>query len=267
LPDLTLRDGATLHLEDTGAGRPLVLLHGVCMSSRFFREQVGPLSRVHRVITVDFRGHGASPPCDHGHTPAQYARDVHELIEQLELDDVVLVGWSMGAIVAWQYLRQFGLHRVAAQVVVSQGPSDLRRPDWPLGMLDLTELGELCVAIQDDMAGAFADFTPAMFAEPLSDESRAWMLHEILRCRPTTATAILLGQTLPDARPVLDGLALPTLLAWGRDEKLMPVAAGEWIRDHVPGSELVLFERSGHCPMLEEPDRFNEVVAGFVARL
>jgi pimeloyl-ACP methyl ester carboxylesterase len=47
----------------------------------------------------------------------------------------------------------------------------------------------------------------------------------------------------------------------------MPIAAGEWIRDHVPGAELVLFERSGHCPMLEEPDAFNALVAGFVARL
>jgi pimeloyl-ACP methyl ester carboxylesterase len=237
------------------------------MSSRFFAEQVGPLAAAHRVVTVDFRGHGASPACDHGHTPASYARDVHELLEALELDGAVLVGWSMGAIVAWQYLRQFGIHRVAGQVVVSQGPSDLKRSDWPLGMLTYADLGELCVAVQEDMPAAFADFTPTMFAAAPSEEERAWMLHEILRCRPTTATAILLSQTLPDARPVLDGLALPTLLAFGRDEQLVPVAAGEWLRDHVPGSELVLFERSGHCPMLEEPERFNALVADFVARL
>jgi pimeloyl-ACP methyl ester carboxylesterase len=267
VPDLTLSDGAVIRYEDRGSGRPLVLLHGVCMSSDFFREQVGPLSAAHRVITVDFRGHGRSPACDHGHTVAQYARDVHELIEDLALDDAVLVGWSMGSIVIWQYLRQFGLHRVAAQVVVSQGPSDLRRDDWPLGLLDLAELAEMCDAIQDDMAGAFADFAPAMFAEPLSEDERAHVLHEILQCRPTTATAILLSQTLPDARPVLEGLALPTLLAWGRDEKLIPVSAGEWLRDHVPGAELVLFERSGHCPMLEEPERFNDLVTGFVASL
>ena len=117
------------------------------------------------------------------------------------------------------------------------------------------------------MGAAFADFGAAMFAEPLDEASRARVLHEILRCRPTTATAILLSQTLPDARPVLDELALPTLLVWGRDEKLVPVAGGEWLRDHVPGSELVVFERSGHCPMLEEPERFNELVAEFVARL
>jgi pimeloyl-ACP methyl ester carboxylesterase len=117
------------------------------------------------------------------------------------------------------------------------------------------------------MAAAFADFAPAMFADALDEASRAWVLHEIMRCRPTTATAILLSQTLPDARAVLRDLALPTLLVWGRDEKLMPVAAGEWIRDHVPASRLVVFERSGHCPMLEEPERFNELVSEFIAGL
>jgi pimeloyl-ACP methyl ester carboxylesterase len=264
---MTMPDGAVLRYEERGRGRPLVLLHGVCMSSEFFREQLGPLAERHRVIAVDFRGHGQSPPCDHGHTVAQYARDVHHLIEQLALDDVVLVGWSMGSIVSWQYLRQFGIHRLAAQVVVSQGPSDLKRDDWPLGMLELGELAGLCDAIQEDMAEAFADFAPAMFAEAPDESTRAWVLHEILRCRPTTATAILLSQTLPDARAVLHDLALPTLLVWGRDEKLMPVAAGEWMRDHVPGSQLVVFERSGHCPMLEEPERFNELVSEFVGRL
>jgi pimeloyl-ACP methyl ester carboxylesterase len=266
VPDLALRDGASIHYEDAGSGRPLVLLHGVCMSSRFFREQAALAGR-HRVLTVDFRGHGASAPCDHGHTVAQYARDVHELLEALQLEGAVLVGWSMGSIVAWQYLRQFGLHRVAGHVVVSQGPSDLKRPDWPLGLFDLDELAELCVAVQEDMAAAFADFTPTMFLTPPDPDARAWMLHEILRCRPTTATAILLSQTLPDARPVLDGLALPTLLAFGRDETLVPIAAGEWLRDHVPGAELVLFERSGHCPMLEEPERFNALVTEFAAGL
>jgi non-heme chloroperoxidase len=200
VPEITLPDGAVLSYEDRGSGRPLVLLHGVCMSSDFFREQLGPLSHGHRVIALDFRGHGRSPACDHGHTVAQYARDVHHVLEALALEHAVLVGWSMGSIVIWQYLRQFGAHRVAAQVVISQGPSDLKRPDWPHGLLELAELAELCLAIQEDMAGAFADFGPAMFAEPLDEESRARVMHEILRCRPTTATAILLSQTLPDAR-------------------------------------------------------------------
>ena len=47
----------------------------------------------------------------------------------------------------------------------------------------------------------------------------------------------------------------------------MPVASGEWIRDHVPGAQLMVFERSGHCPMSEEPERFNELVTAFVASL
>ena len=71
----------------------------------------------------------------------------------------------------------------------------------------------------------------------------------------------------PQGRTALDGLKLPTLLAWGADEKLIAVANGEWIRDHVPGSELVMFAKSGHCPMLEESSQFNEVVTRFVGSL
>ena len=82
-------------------------------------------------------------------------------------------------------------------------------------MLDLEELTELCDAIQEDMAEPSPTSRPAMFAEPLDEAARAFVLHEILHCRPTTATAILPSQTLPDARAVLTDLALPTLLVCG----------------------------------------------------
>jgi non-heme chloroperoxidase len=263
---LTLADGASVSYEERGEGRPLVLLHGVCMSSDFFREQA-PLAASARVVALDFRGHGRSPACDHGHTVAQYARDVRELCERLDLRDVVLAGWSMGSIVIWEYLRQFGTHNLAGQIVISQSPSDLTRDGWPFGVLTMAELAEFCVAIQEDMGAAFEEFSRLMFAAELDESAHAHVLDEILRCRPTTATAILLSQTLPDARPVLDGLELPTLLTWGRDEKLVSVAAGEWIRDAVPGAALELFEHSGHCPMLEEPLRFNDIVAGWLEQL
>ena len=63
-----------------------------------------------------------------------------------------------------------------------------------------------------------------------------------------------------------DGARMAMLLSWGRDEKLVPVASGEWLSERIPG-ELVLFERSGHCPMWEEPDRFNEVVGDWIEKL
>ena len=65
-------------------------------------------------------------------------------------------------------------------------------------------------------------------------------------------TCILLDQSLQDYRDVVGAYQLPTLLAWGRDEKLIPVASGECLAERVPG-ELVVFERSGHCPMWRSP--------------
>ena len=268
MPTLTTPDGATLDYTDSGGtGRVLVLLHGVCMSREYFRENIGPLSAQNRVIALDFRGHGASADCDHGHTVAQYARDVRFLLEQLDLRDVVLAGWSMGSIVTWQYLEQFGTDRLAGQIVISQGPGDLKRDDWELGAFSMEDLTGFCVHLQEAPREAWAEFVPVMFCDELPPEQVERWIDVTMRVQPTTQTVILLSQTLPDGRPILDGLRLPTLLTWGRDEKLLPVATGEWIRDHVPGSKLEIFERSGHCPMLEEPARFNEVVAGWLAQL
>lgn len=268
MPTLTTPDGAVLDYTDSGGGgRVLVLLHGVCMSREYFRENVGPLSAGNRVIALDFRGHGASADCDHGHTVAQYARDVRFLLEQLDLHDVVLAGWSMGSIVIWQYLDQFGTDRLAGQIVISQGPGDLKRDDWELGAFSMEDLTSFCVHLQEAPREAWGEFVPVMFFDELEPAAIERWIDVTMRVQPTTQTVILLSQTLPDGRPMLDGLKLPTLLTWGRDEKLLPVATGEWIRDHVPGSTLEIFEHSGHCPMLEEPARFNEVVSAWLDHL
>ena len=91
-----LSTGATVAVTDVGSGRPLVLLHGVCMSRHFFERNIDALAAAHRVVALDFRGHGASPSSEGGHSIAQYARDVRALIEHLDLEDAVLLGWSMG---------------------------------------------------------------------------------------------------------------------------------------------------------------------------
>ena len=98
---LELPDGASLAYDDAGSGRPLVLIHGVSMSRRFFERNVPALAEHHRVINVDLRGHGESPASEGGHTVAQYARDIHHMLGALGLDGAVLVGWSMGTMVAW----------------------------------------------------------------------------------------------------------------------------------------------------------------------
>lgn len=73
-------------------------------------------------------------------------------------------------------------------------------------------------------------------------------------------------QTLRDYRGFLTGLDVPHLLIWGVDEKVVKVASADWLSEALADAELHVFDHSGHCPMWEEPDLFNELLAGWVAR-
>jgi non-heme chloroperoxidase len=265
---LDLPTGATLACTDTGSGRPVVLLHGVCMSQRFFERNIGPLAEHHRVIALDFRGHGDSPPVEGGHTVAQYARDVRAVIELLGLRDAVLVGWSMGAMVLWDYLSQFAADpRLAGAVVVSQGPSDLTQPGWAYGIADLAELRTFLQLAQDDFAAFFAGFVPEMFASEPTQAQQAEFVKAITAVGANAGSVILVNQTLQDYRELIGQLTVPHLLVWGRDEKVGKLAAADWLHGELPTSELHVFSQSGHCPMWEEPEKFNALLTEWIARL
>jgi pimeloyl-ACP methyl ester carboxylesterase len=267
MPKLTV-NGAQLHYEEAGSGPPIVLVHGLWMSGRFFQAQLDGLSDRYRVVALDLRGHGRSEHVTSGHTVAQYARDLRSLLEALELRDPVVVGWSMGALVIWDYVRQFGVTRLRGVVIVDQTTSDYKWPDWPHGFFDFDALRHVMAASQTDRRALLADFIPALFkAEPPSEQHAALIREEAMRLPDTIATAIIFDQTVQDYRDVLPLVAVPALVCTGRDEKLVPVAAEEWVAEQMPDARIVVFEESGHCPFIEEPERFNEVVDEWIQSL
>lgn len=268
MPIAELPTGARVSYSDEGTGRAVVLLHGVAMSSTFFERNVSDLARNHRIIALDFRGHGASPYAEGGHTVAQYARDVRGLIEVLGLDRPVVVGWSMGSLVAWDYLRQFGAdHRLAGVVIVSQGPSDLIQADWPHGIADDADLHAFVSAMQEDSRAFLGEFLPTMFHTAPDQGTIDRFLDDIGRAGANTGTLILADQTVQDYRADIPGFDVPHLLVWGSDEQVGKLAAADWLLGQLPSAELHVFETSGHCPMWEEADRFNSLVASWIAGL
>jgi non-heme chloroperoxidase len=105
---LETRDGAKIYYQDQGEGQPILLVHGWMCSSKFWQKNVPELANQFRVVTIDLRGHGNSSKVLTGHSVGQYARDVREVIEHLMLQDVVLVGWSLGGPVVLSYYQQYG---------------------------------------------------------------------------------------------------------------------------------------------------------------
>ena len=208
---------------------------GWTFSTRCFHDQLDRFSTRHRAIALDYRGHGQSTQTLVGHSLATDARDLRTLLADRDLQGAVLVGWSMGAFVAWEYLRQFGPERLAGLVIVDHPPCDSRRPDWPHG----SELLDLCgwiEAIQNDHAAEARGLLDEVFKEPPSAEDMASMLAEMLRVAPPVAGITLLGDVTYDARPLLPRIALPTLLCWGLHSQLSPLATGEFISRAQPNA-------------------------------
>jgi non-heme chloroperoxidase len=256
-----------LHYVDQGNGDPVILLHGVWMSSKFFMNQLSELSKSYRVIALDFRGHGQSEPIDWGHTIPQYADDLHQLITNLSLKKVTLIGWSMGAFVTWEYIARHGDENIKSSVVIDESASDFKWSDWPHGFADFPTLVHFMEMIQSDQTAVVDQFIPLMFKEVPAAEELQWMKSELLKLSPVTAGSILFDQTTRDYRQCLDKIKVPTLICFGRDEKLVPVEAAQHLHSKITNSEIVIFENSSHCPFIEESDSFNDVVVDFLSRV
>lgn len=264
---ITRCNGADLYYEAHGDGDPIVFLHGAWAGLRYFEAQLTGLSTGYRPIALDFRGHGRSEKTEAGHTLPQYAGDFHAFLERGDLDDVVVVGWSLGALVSWEYVDRYGTDRIRALVDVDMEHSPSSWEGDDTGRYDAETLADIHAAVQDDH-WAFAERARAdLLKEPPTRAVETLMFDETTRCPPSVKSAIILDATMRAYRAVLPEIDVPTLVCAGVDEKWRSVAAVEEVAALVPDAEFVRFEESGHCPTVEEPDRFNRVVADFVDSL
>lgn len=256
-------NGADLYYEDHGSGRPLVFLHGAWAGIRFFQPQLTGLSSEYRPIAFDFRGHGRSEKTESGHTVRQYARDLHAFLERRTLDDAVLVGWSLGALVSWEYVDRFGTDRVRALVNVDMEPSP-GRWDADSGRYDAERLAKIHERVQQDHWEVADRIRAQLVKAPPPEEVRTMMFEEAIRCPPTIKSAIILDATMREYHETLPEIDVPSLVCAGVDETWRSVAAVEDAALLIPDARFERFEESGHCLTIEEPERFNRVLAEFV---
>ncbi len=259
----------TLAYDERGdkSAQPLVLIHGISMSRRYFHRQLDPLSRSHRVIAVDLRGHGDSSNASAGHTIPHYARDLERFMSALELEQPVLLGWSMGAFVIHDYVKQFGTSALAGVIVSGESASDFKWDGFPHGLVDLATLHEFMTDVQEDREGFIRHLVAEMFHQPQDASDIEWMVSESLKLPIGPLSAILFDQSVQDYRETVRQLDVPTLILWGRHDAILPASGAADLEQRVPHAEVVMFEDSGHCPFLEEAEKYNAAVAQFTARL
>jgi pimeloyl-ACP methyl ester carboxylesterase len=259
-------DGAAVAYEDEGAGRPLVLLHGLMAHSGFFMRQQ-ELSSEFRLISVDLRGHGRSGA--HGARPTveRLAEDIASLADHLGLEEAIGLGWSLGASVLWQVLAGPAGRRFAGAVIVDMTPRVLNGGDWQLGLAP-----DLCQARTDAIRADFAAFAQgagqAIFAQPLRDEALArWAGQEFARNDPAVVDGLWTSLVDQDLRPLLVRIGQPTLVIRGVHSQLYGPGTAEYLVRALPNARAVQFDRSGHAPQLEQPALFNRTIRDFAAVL
>ena len=263
----TAPDGARIAYRDEGAGRPIVLLHGLMAHGGFFEPQRG-LADHFRLIRVDLRGHGGSqggaPP-----TVERIADDIAALSSALGLTGAIGVGWSLGASVLWRLLSGPEGARFDGAVVVDMSPRVLNEGEWTLGLS-----GEMCEArsqaIREDFQSFAANAGAAIFAQPLEEQSRslaAWAGEEFARNDAAAIGALWQSLVEEDLRTALPRIAQPTLVIHGCHSQLYGAGTADHLVSALPHARAIPFPRSGHAPHLEEPELFNRTLREFAASL
>ncbi len=262
---------AHLAYDDYGCGQPVLFIHGWCMSSAIWACQQEPLATHHRFLALDLHGHGASglPDCKRNGFAA-YADDVVMLIEQLNLQDVVAVGWSLGAQALLKaYARLNG--RLSAVVLVGATPRFTAAPHFPYG-LQAKEAEGMRLKVRRNLGRALEGFHRNLFApgeldDPVCANQVARVLERVAMPSPEAALEGLDGLMQEELLEEAAMLRLPTLLLHGDQDRVCLPQATLWLEQHIAGARRHMFTGCGHAPFLSRPDAFNQTLLTFVEEL
>ena len=260
-------DGVRLYYEDTGCGKPVILIHGGGLSLGWWRKQIPTLSQRFRVIAADTRGNGRSDKTPWGHRTARYAMDVRQIIETLDLHDATLVGWSIGARTVLSYIELFRNYRLKGVVLVDEvpsievhGPPDPPEPDAETAS-DPPEPDAESPS-EDETERKRRQLRNMFVSLDVPDAELDVLLEESRENTPAQGVTLGPDYQAQDWRPMLPSIDLPVLITTGGRSGAFPGC--RYMFEHIPGARMEVFEDSGHALFYEEPDRFNAVVTEFV---
>ncbi|TVR79662.1 MAG: alpha/beta hydrolase [Rhodospirillales bacterium] len=270
-------DGEIIHLQVSGSGPPIVLLHEWASNHRVWNPVVRALEPRFTLYRWDARGHGGhalegrEPP-----TVGRMAQDLGQMLDHFGLDRVLLAGHSMGALVAWEYIARHGCARLAGLCVVDQSPRLVTDAGWRLGIY-YDWPAERDAAFVADLRRDFVETVVRLVGQSRSAAARArytdpadglWRLRAFM-ASVTPAPMITAWESLTaaDWRPVLPRITVPVLLVYGSDSNFYGVETGEFVRDAVPDGRLRVYEGADHSPHLAEPAHFAADLAAFAESL
>lgn len=276
---IEVSDGGSVRAVEYGEGPPVVLLHGVTHSSKVWGWQFADLHQRHRVIALDHRGHGESIPGRDPWTIARLAADAAEVIEALDLRGALVVGHSLGGIVAQQLAvdrpdliggRMAGLALMATTAGgLSVGPAA-----WTgvsTAAVKVARRGMTAAGRVQDRLLAPSDLSWALFRLGIgssADPTHVELTRQLTAATPFSTLYELMEDVVGfDLRDRLGGIDAPVLVMVGTRDVVTPPRDSRVIAANIPGARLEVFGGAGHMLMLERRSAVSELLARFALEL
>jgi pimeloyl-ACP methyl ester carboxylesterase len=269
------KDGSTgeeinISYKDYGKGRPVVLIHGWPLSKDMWEYQIDDLVNAGlRVIKYDRRGFGKSDKPWDSYDYDTLTADLHAIMEELDLRDAVLVGFSMGGGEAVRYLNRYGSERVSGLVLISAVTPYLGKSENNPEGVEESVFTEMMSKMKEDRIAFLDEFGKTFFgvnlinhpvSTPLLEYYR--MLASVALPRATQQCAIAFAQT--DFRKDVENIDVPTLIIHGEDDKTVPIkASSDRTAKMITGSEYKVYKGAPHGLFYTHRKQLNEDLIRF----
>ena len=262
-----------IYYEDHGSGQPVVLVHGYPLDSSSWEKQSAVLLDAgKRVITYDRRGFGKSDKPTTGHDYDTYAADLSALVSALDLQDAVLVGFSMGTGEVARYLSRYGSHRVAKAVFIGAlQPFMLKTEDNPSGGMSQTDVDGMLDTISADRYAFFTGFlqnfykTDENLGTRISEEAlrNSWQLATSMS--PYTSVWAV-ATWFTDWRADIDEIDVPTLIMHGTGDVNVPIdITSRMLAKMLPSATYIEIEGAPHGMLWTHGEEINKALLDFLA--
>ena len=263
-------DGTQLFVRDWGTGAPVVFVASWSLPSDSWAYQMLALCEQGlRCVAYDRRGHGRSGDPGRGYDFDTLADDLAAVLEAVDLQDVTLVGFSMGGAEIVRYLTRHGRGRVARAVLIgTTTPMLARASDNPDG-IDPAAFEAFCAGPLMQDFPRWIDENMVPFVTPdVSPGIRNWVRDMALRTSAQSARECNRAITSADFRGELPKIAIPTLVIHGDQDASSPLEiTGRATAALVPGARLALYEGAPHGLFLTHRDRLNADLLAFIQGL
>ena len=250
--------GQTIHYFDLGSGPVVVLLHGLGSRKDDWLPVLEPMAQKYRLLVPDQIGFGKSDKPLLDYSVQTYVDFLNEFLRQLKVEKASLVGESLGGWIAALFVAEIGsgAHLIPVEKLVLVDAAGLKQ-ETPIPDMNPSSLA----AMRGVMEAVFYD--------------TSWVTEDALRKIFTDKLAVRDGYTVRSflTNPTrekerlddrLASIKVPTLVTWGKQDKLLPITSGERYAAGIVGAKMVSFDKCGHVPPIEKTEEFLAAVIAFL---